>query len=387
MLILQEAMICTLFLGAAGNIAYSAAQYTNFKWLILIGRLITGLGAANGSLVASYVQAVVDEKDRTAMLAKMNGVASVGLVLGPAFCLLTALCDFQMGVAIVDPLTSPGYLMAILNIFLMLFFIFAFKEPQHREANHDSEFHPYKVYAENFFSFTFLRGIGICFFLTFTNNFALSVLETLTTPITQQDFGWGTEWNAIFFAIVSAESIVIVVLVIIAHRWIDDRTLTLVGMIFMGAAEIFQTSEWTGPWSGPDEVPVTLWSFWVATGVLFIGIPIVGASIMSLYSKLVESIVGNGRQGFFMGVFLTFGAIARIVGPIIGGLGLEMQDKRTVFAINLSVWAANFLLMVVGYKTLLPQQFSTPIKIKKVNDDDDDAMVEKERLLINHDEV
>lgn len=42
--------------------------------------------SANGSLVASYVQIVCDEKTRTGMNAKMNGIASIGLVLGPALC-------------------------------------------------------------------------------------------------------------------------------------------------------------------------------------------------------------------------------------------------------------------------------------------------------------
>lgn len=372
---IKEVMIFTLLVGAIGNLVYSFADLTGHHWwMILVGRLIAGAGAANGSLVASYVQIVCDEKTRTGMNAKMNGIASIGLVLGPALCVGLVAIDWQIGPVRINHYTSPGYLMAIVNLLMLLFFAFLFKEPVDRTPDVDPLFNPRKVYLANCANFTFKRGIGLCFLLTFLNNFALSVLETIATPITVGQFGWGQVANSIFFAIISVQSIIVVIGVVISHRWVSDRTLTLVGMIFTGAAQIIGVVEWGGA-----ELKVSLWSFWTAACILFVGIPIVGASIVSLYSKLIESVVGNGRQGLFMGIFLTFGAIARIVGPILGGAGLEFPDKRTIFVINTCVWGVIMLLMLIGYKTLEPLPFEVT-KIR-INADIEDGPSERDALL------
>jgi len=71
-----------------------------------------------------------------------------------------------------------------------------------------------------------------------------------------------------------------------------------------------------------------------------------------------------------MGIFLTFGAIARIVGPILGGAGLDFPDKRTIFLINAGLWAVIMALMLIGYKTLVPQPFKyTPIMEEEAESD------------------
>jgi len=124
--------------------------------------------------------------------------------------------DLTLGPVQINNNTSPGYAMAIINLLLLLYFVILFKEPTDKHPDVDtcafdcifmfshrfvSAFNPREVYVRNCFHFTFQRGIGICFLLTFLNNFALSVLETIATPITEGQFGWKTLENSILYVI------------------------------------------------------------------------------------------------------------------------------------------------------------------------------------------
>eukprot|EP00698_Gefionella_okellyi_P020091 TRINITY_DN6269_c0_g1_i2.p1 TRINITY_DN6269_c0_g1~~TRINITY_DN6269_c0_g1_i2.p1 ORF type:complete len:395 (-),score=56.69 TRINITY_DN6269_c0_g1_i2:151-1335(-) len=318
---IKEAMLGTLAIGIVGQLLYCMAQPTQFKWLILMGRLLAGCSAANASLTGSYVQAVVSEEDRTGWMGKIQGVASVGLITGPAINIALAHIDFSIGSAKFDIYTLPGYAMAFFLMVMFIYFALFFHEPPHVQHPKD-DYNPRTVYLKNFWKFTVQQAIGVSFVLGFVGNFLMALLETIVTPITTEMYHWDPFKNSVFFAALAFESIIIVVLVIfLASKRMADRTLITTGMVFLGIALTFMTIMW-----GQQYIPV--WSFCVGAAVLFLGMPILGVTGTSFFSKQIEVAVGSGRQGVFLGLFMVAGAFGRILGPVFGGSALTFPNPR-----------------------------------------------------------
>uniref|UniRef100_A0A8C5DVB6 Uncharacterized LOC114461822 n=1 Tax=Gouania willdenowi TaxID=441366 RepID=A0A8C5DVB6_GOUWI len=100
-----------------GNVMYFVGYS---KWLILSSRFVAGMGAGVNSAIFGFLTRVTSPVDRSTVFAGVMACRQAGLLIGPAFNLFLRLCDFQLGVFVVDKYTAPGLFMCVLWLLLQL---------------------------------------------------------------------------------------------------------------------------------------------------------------------------------------------------------------------------------------------------------------------------
>ncbi|KAN0032365.1 hypothetical protein ACTFIV_006258 [Dictyostelium citrinum] len=190
-----------------------------------------------------------------------------------------------------------------------------------------------------------------CFVINFVQNFVFGSLETLITPITQQQYGFGTIQNSIMYSLVSLEIIVfIIVTVIFTGKGGQDKHAIMFGMLFIGAGLILMMF-FFGLGLATDSVP--MWKFILSVAITTVGIPTQNTSVYSLYSKLLNRIYGEEEsQGFLSGCMMIMGSLARILGPLWAGYGLSMIRRLPLFIVLISMWVFDMGIVLLFWKKL-----------------------------------
>ncbi|KAN0050320.1 hypothetical protein ACTA71_003439 [Dictyostelium dimigraforme] len=190
-----------------------------------------------------------------------------------------------------------------------------------------------------------------CFVINFVQNFVFGSLETLITPITQQQYGFGTIQNSIMYSLVSLEIIVfIIITVIFTGKGGQDKHAIMFGMLFIGAGLILMMF-FFGLGLATDSVP--MWKFILSVAITTVGIPTQNTSVYSLYSKLLNRIYGEEEsQGFLSGCMMIMGSLARILGPLWAGYGLSMVRRLPLFIVLISMWVFDMGIVLLFWKKL-----------------------------------
>ena len=279
---MREAFVFSFAVGVAGNILYGIAGGAGFLHLILIGRLVAGIGAANTTLVQAYIARSSAPAQRTRLMSMCRGASLLGISSGPVLNLALINLD-NKGVCwhgfCLNSWTAAGYVMAVINLILgFMFAVFFLEPPEQRKAvkqtlKYDESGHslsnspPTRVVIKNkpnfvpsgHVQFGGDRGTGrfndsyssspmvhednktsssrisdalkvvlierggwcnLC--LSFMTGFEFASLETSVTPITATQFGWGTQENSYFFAGVTGVALCAIATTI----WLDGRQWT-----------------------------------------------------------------------------------------------------------------------------------------------------------------
>ncbi|KAK5582289.1 hypothetical protein RB653_003872 [Dictyostelium firmibasis] len=190
-----------------------------------------------------------------------------------------------------------------------------------------------------------------CFVINFVQNFVFGSLETLITPITQQQYGFGTIQNSIMYSLVSLEIIVfIIVTVIFTGKGGQDKHAIMFGMLFIGAGLILMMF-FFGLGLATDSVP--MWKFILSVAITTVGIPTQNTSVYGLYSKLLNRIYGEEEsQGFSSGCMMIMGSLARILGPLWAGYGLTMIRRLPLFIVLIAMWVFDMGIVLLFWKKL-----------------------------------
>eukprot|EP00611_Tribonema_gayanum_P025678 TRINITY_DN5919_c0_g1_i2.p1 TRINITY_DN5919_c0_g1~~TRINITY_DN5919_c0_g1_i2.p1 ORF type:complete len:863 (-),score=287.56 TRINITY_DN5919_c0_g1_i2:526-3114(-) len=114
-----------------GNIMYGLALSYDAFWMVLVGRLLIGLGGARG-VNRRYIADTVPMEDRTFFSASFVAVGALGMAFGPFAAAVINLLDFEIGFIKVNGLTGPGWFMFIMWTLLGLATLIKFKEPEQR---------------------------------------------------------------------------------------------------------------------------------------------------------------------------------------------------------------------------------------------------------------
>ena len=132
----REPLVLCAALMAIGNGLYAVAEPFDSLAMIIVGRMVNGLGGARG-INRRYIADATSDSDRQRASAIFVGAGALGLAFGPASnALLRMLPAFRLPVfpaLVVDDFTAPGYFMALLwTVYLLLVLLF-FKEPERRQ--------------------------------------------------------------------------------------------------------------------------------------------------------------------------------------------------------------------------------------------------------------
>lgn len=125
-------------LGGFGSILYFIAELLPpGAWAvnaILLGRFITGLGAAGKTLAYSYVATAIPRDQQRMTLTILSMTRSVGMLLGPLLNLFVVSIDTSISIfnytIPLNPRNSPGLVLAAGELFLLVMTTLFLQEPK-----------------------------------------------------------------------------------------------------------------------------------------------------------------------------------------------------------------------------------------------------------------
>lgn len=325
-----------------GNILYFVTKNIH---IVLLGRLISGVGMGAVPPILADVAHRTTEKDRTKAIAIILGCRQLGLLIGPCFTLLVRMMDFHIGSIHVHNLNGPGFLMASIWFILQIVCWLCFYDrtpstttgpststdsPKHKYTRSDQ---PSTQDEKKFTSSTYVNQyvrieMFILFLATFIAYFNQTALETIVAAFTEKNFGWNTFHTSILFALAGLEIILVYLsLVFYLSKRFQDRFLLLAGFISLTLAcmlgTFFTWSFHSFGWSTRSEtgqVDRRLFSMFILFVFLdLLGLPFLAATSVSLFTKLtIKELLGvsQGIQRLIMG-------IGTIIGPIFASSLLD----------------------------------------------------------------
>lgn len=262
-------------------------------WILLLGRIIAGIGSSNISVAHAYIADTSESHERTKRMALIGAAFGLGFIVGPLLGGVVS-ARFGVGYAFLIP--------AVLSFLNALFIHFILPESKKvLQKNVKIEFLSIKTTKE------VLRPKNMAFllFLFFFANLSLALIIGVFPLFSQAQYGWNEEQNGYYFGLIGIGSFVTQIFIIgQLLKVFNEAKIVRIALLIFGVA-IFLIGLSPFGWMALAIGPFTAMGF----SMVNVGVQ----SLISLESKAEE-------QGVVLGVAQSFGSMARVLGPIIGGL-------------------------------------------------------------------
>ncbi|HYU36020.1 MAG TPA: MFS transporter [Thermoanaerobaculia bacterium] len=301
------------------SIAGSVASYLlfafapSFGWLLL-SRALAGIAAGNYGIAQAYVADVTPPEERSKAMGMVVGAAfGLGFVLGPALGAILA----QFG-PLVLPLT--GAALGAVNLAFALLWLAESLPPEARGQVRGTWFEP-RLLADSWRNPP-VRGLMLLAFLV---TFCFSMMETTLALYCQDRFGFDMKKTGWLFVYVGV--LLVLVQGALVGRLVKrfgERQLILASILVMAA--------------GLALLPLATlpWLLLPALTLLAFGSGVHNPSSLGLLSLLTDA----GEQGGVSGIYRSYGALARTLGPLAGPWMFQAVSIRSPF------WAAGGLMLI-----------------------------------------
>ena len=333
--------------------------------LVLAGRLSQGLGSGGQQAVEqAYLAVAARPEQRTALTGKLATFACMGFIFGPTVgAAVSQLPNGSVGIVHLNEFTKVGWVCALLNVSMYLATAFGFSElkrpsiaAQPTEAG-SGERNP----ASAEVSLVGIWAVNAIFLVHF-NGFAIQ--ETLTTPLVGEWFGWTEfEANLLFTAAGIANLLCALVMSVLTapknamsvEQRVSDRVLLFASLAvgLVGWLAMVPPGAW-GTDDGQTDVasrPMSLSQFGLGFSLVTICFPFGRGLCLAMVGKLL----GDQPQGFWMGLMLALGAIARIIGPFWAVHGYYLFGSFVVFGSASLCFVVSMLAMWLLWSKLAPE--------------------------------
>uniref|UniRef100_A0A7E4W460 MFS domain-containing protein n=1 Tax=Panagrellus redivivus TaxID=6233 RepID=A0A7E4W460_PANRE len=402
-----------LYMGLAlmliGNVIYFFTPILPIpgkKYIILVSRVITGVGSANGSLLKAYASTASTGRDRSKAIAYVTGGLALGSTIGPAFQLLftplgatgwTITSNFRINIYTAPALC--GILINIIGIFLVKkYFIendVGIVKKIDKEK-HGEELPPYDKFA-----------LLVCYMIRFMQKFVSSNIESLGTPLAMTMFAWDRQTVIRNVAIVQAVQALVNLSVYLGYiKFNLGRVFNSKCVLYASISGLFLwhlvTYSWpflTGTmvtYNNQDKIaangtelvgcnvdyfnwcldisPINAIVFYTAC-VIILGMctPNINITLNTLFSKIIGPRPQAAQQGWLQ---VSAGA-GRFVGPVIVSNLYTEFGPRWVWNAELAVVAVTLALCVLFRQRMVP--LSVPGVFADFQDQDDPDLNEKKR--------
>jgi predicted MFS family arabinose efflux permease len=274
--------------------------------LLLLSRIVAGL-ATEGAVAQAYIADITTKKDRAKGLGRVGAARGIGFIVGPAIGAVLSPYGFW----------APGALAVALGVINLLFVVISLPEPPTRR-----EFR--------------VEGSEVGFWKR--------ILEALTTPLT------GSVFLIYFFITLAFSTIPVIVPLLVAEYFGFTAVEMSYIFIFIGLLQVamqgFAIGKLTmrigeeklivlGPlltMVGIILMPMTnsIPLFLLTTALMSAGLGITNTAVPSFVSQRTPP----EEQGGILGVMQSVGSIARIPGPLVGGLVSEFVGLAAPFYVS-----------------------------------------------------
>ena len=266
-------------------------------WMLFLGRIIDGITGGTISTIFAYFADITPSEHRTKYFGWISAVVGVGTVLGPTLGGLLAKFGYSV----------PIYFGAIITLLNVVYGLLYMPESLHKENRLEKisfvRLNPFTQLV-SILSMKNLKRLLVSAFLLWIPS---GSLQAILTQFTIDSFSFKPVIIGLVFSIMGVQDIISQGFVMPKLlRKLSDVQIAILGM----ASEIIGYSLIAASAVFSSYVPFIAGMF-----VFGFGDSIFGPSFNGMVSKSVEA----GEQGRVQGGSQSLQALARIIGPILGG--------------------------------------------------------------------
>ena len=280
-------------------VAYVIFAYASTLWLLLISRVVQGLGGGTIGVVQAYVADASDPNDRAKSLGWLSAATSLGAVVGPAIG----------SVLIHWGRHAPGIASAIFCVLISIFAAIYLRESRDSSITSEHEIVPqtssgavWSVIAhpkEPAQRLIWIYTIGIGAFYGTAPTLPLILADRL--PITEANVG--------FFVMYLGGMGVVVRAGILGRmiEWLGEVRLTRVGLILLASGLAL----------------VAAVHSYATLALALTLMPLGTAFVFPCVTAMLSRVVPKRHRGLYMGVQHTFGGVSRVIFPLAAGVAMD----------------------------------------------------------------
>ncbi|NOW05399.1 MFS transporter [Clostridium beijerinckii] len=291
----RRPVLLVCLLGSA--IGYVVFGIGGALWILFAGRIIDGITGGTISTIFAYFADIIPSNQRTKYFGWVSAIVGVGTVIGPTLGGLLAKFGYSV----------PMYFGAIITLLNVVYGIFFMPESLHNEDRLEKitfvRLNPFTQLA-SILSMKSIKMLLISGFLLWIPN---GSLQAVFSQFTIDTFNWKPTVIGLMFSIMGFQDIISQSLIMPKLLLkLNDKQIAILGM----GSEIM----------GYDFIALSaLLSFYplfiIGMFIFGFGDSIFGPSFNGMLSKSVDS----SEQGRIQGGSQSIQALARMIGPIIGG--------------------------------------------------------------------
>lgn len=317
----KEVMQICLVLLVVGNIMF--ALYPP-PWVLLVSRIIIGLGAGTLGQSRGYVSQVTSKSQRTRYMAYLTVSQFAGFAVTPGITSLLSFIDFDLfGVDRLeaDAYSSAGYLMATLSFVTIFIVGFAFAEPPKQEVKTtevpEKTSGGVRAYIKSaiklipqFIAHPEFKKILLFATLIFATRTAVAVVETSSSQLITS-FSWTTQ--TLSYCLCGMGVLGTIILISLPEvckkigKEYGEGMLLCLGVFSLGLGLALMIGN----------------SVYAFIAGLFFTWAIGSSLCQTLIISFLSRVLNPNSQGAVMGWLASLGSISRIIGSLWVGATLE----------------------------------------------------------------
>lgn len=291
----RRPLLLVCLLGSA--IGYVVFGIGGALWILFAGRIIEGITGGSISTIFAYFADIIPPEERTKTFGWMSAVVGVGTVIGPTLGGLLARFGYSV----------PMYFGAVITLLNVAYGFFFMPESLDKSKRLKEmtfvRLNPFTQLA-SILSMKSLKRLLVSAFLLWIPN---GSLQAVFSQFTMDTFSWKPALIGLMFSIMGVQDILsqgLIMPKLLKKR--SDKQIAILGMV----------SEIIGYGLIAASAVFSFYPLFIAGMFIFgFGDSIFGPSFNGMLSKSVDS----GEQGRIQGGSQSIQALARMIGPLIGG--------------------------------------------------------------------
>lgn len=312
-------LICLI----GSSVGYIVFGIGGALWVLFVGRIVEGVTGGSISTIFAYFEDIIPNELRTKYFGWVSAVTGVGIAVGPALGGLLAKFGYSV------PMYAAAFITLLNVVFGFLYMPESLNKSNRLKKLTLVRLNPF-IQLLNILSIKHIKWLLISVFLLSIPN---GSLQAVFSQFTIDTFKWEPAIIGLMFSILGIQDILsqgfLMPKLLLKY---NDVQIGMIGMVseiigysFMAVSALF-----------------SLYPLFIAGIFLFgFGDSIIGPSINGMLSKSVQA----SEQGRIQGGSQSIQALARIIGPIIGGkIYVSLGHAAPAFMGIILIAAAVFVL-------------------------------------------
>lgn len=315
-----------------GNVLYGIAGYCDSLALLLIGRLVNGLGLTGWLFVKRYCTdpRIVGLRRRTMCSNLLVAAQTLGMVCGPLFGSFLAQIETQS--KLFNGNTYPGHIMALVWLCYWILMRSTFHEVPSRSIDDIAE-----IKQTNFFrvlsreNWITTSSLSLAAFTVF---FTLSAWESNIPIVGENEWNWGDSSSGVFIAVGGFLSFAFIFPVTWHAKRFQDRLILLVGLLLALLGELINCLS-----------PLTRVVYGAGWVLVCWGMNLCSTITLSLTSKTLPDVLSDKAAI----IIQLSGYCGRLLGSIWGTAGAAV-GAEWIGWLDLLLTSMPFLLLIAFWR-------------------------------------